>query len=181
MYDMEANIKNAIDALYKLLEPLLEDEKFYKRKINELSLKAGETPPFPDIDSEGTGNLANIAPDQFYGKPLVPSVRDILKAKGRAMPGREIYDILKRGGAVFEGKDDAVKYRGFTIALSKRSETFEKIPNSDSYGLREWYPELKKAKKAKPEEPDLADISDVKMPSRAELKRLAENNDTKEG
>ncbi len=68
---------------------------------------------------------------------------------GHAAPVSEILDALKRGGYDF-GKE---KYadKNLRISLGKNSQTFVQVKGSDSFGLLEFYPDLKRESKEEKE------------------------------
>jgi hypothetical protein len=130
-----------------------------KSYVNSTYALNGQEPPYKDgveatasMPSGGVAKpkLAAIAPDEFVGKPFAQSARMILeRQKAAGMPGPmkadEIYEALKSGGYIFEVSGADPQKNGVKIALGKNSQTFFKIPNSDLFGLTEWYGVRKKA------------------------------------
>jgi hypothetical protein len=59
---------------------------------------------------------------------------------------REIYEALSLGGYQFgtDKKESAI--RGLRISLGKSTKAFHKLPNG-SFGLMEWYPEIKPSRR----------------------------------
>ena len=81
----------------------------------------------------------------FFNKPLAGAVRTILEAafeaKGAAAPLSvdEIRDALTQGSYDFGNGDLEAQKQGIRISLGKNSVTFVKLPNSDKFGLVDWY------------------------------------------
>ena len=150
-------------AAIEALEQRLAD---YERKanslievINDLRKEDGLPPrgPFGGGGGDGSragvgsGSVTQIKPDTFYGKKLQTAVREYLEMRklqnlGPATP-REIYDAITQGGFKFEAKDATTALVGLRALLRKRTAFFHRLPNN-TYGLTNWYPDLKKQKPA---------------------------------
>jgi hypothetical protein len=145
----------AIEALEKDLDEAERHVNALRTSINLLRAKAGMG-PMPDGGGgpppSGGGKPSTtpgIRSDQFFGKKGQTAIREFLELRNSKGLGpataREIHDGLVAGGFNFEAKDDNTAMIGLRATLRKRSETFVKMKNGN-YGLRAWYPDLKKAK-----------------------------------
>lgn len=139
-------------AIQRLVDDIQKDEETLlskKRMVNQLCEYAKRPPLYPDAESGQKATVSAIRTDQFYGKPLATAIREYLEMRRASNMGaaavREIFDALKTGGFKFEAKDETNAMRGLRQSLTKNSVTFHKLPNG-SYGLREWYPNVKPAK-----------------------------------
>lgn len=145
---MEHIQKTIDDALMKLKEQEAQVTKT-KTLINNLREWMGQPRMFADVDKEAEPCLGGFRSDQFYGQPLSGVVRDILEARKRANLGpatvAEIYAAMMSGGYKFEAANPENAKRALRISLTKNSATFHRLPNG-SYGLREWYPNVKEAR-----------------------------------
>lgn len=121
--------------------------------INEADKLNGREPRFPDVGS-ATGSTSAVASQvtskrwqagEFFNKPLAGVVRTILLARAEAAGGPspasvdEIYDALTQGTFNFETSGADAQKNGVRISLGKNSTTFVKLPNTDLFGLVEWY------------------------------------------
>ncbi len=144
---MTPEMKQAIDALEKKLEMAMSQVNEIKKMINQLHEFEGQKAPYTieGVEMRGTDS---IAPDQFFGKGLATAVKEILKAKGKAMPVQDIFDLLTKGGYRFDGVKGELRLRALSISLSKNTTDFVRIPSEDAvgaiYGLVSFYPEMKK-------------------------------------
>jgi len=123
-----------------------------KKKIaNGLCQLAGHPPMFEDEEPVNAGT--SLRPDEFYGRPLATDVQELLERRRRSGLGAatvpEIYETLTRGGFHFNTKNTENAKRGLYNSLSKNPK-FHRLPNN-TYGLTEWYPNIKKGKQI-PEE-----------------------------
>ena len=120
-----------------------------KRIINALCELAGRTPMYSSVTADETPALTAIKDDTFYGLPLATAITLYFKMRKLAGDGpasvAEIYIALKRGGYVFDAKNDDYAKRGLRNSLGKNTQTFHRLP-SGAYGLREWYPAVKNAR-----------------------------------
>lgn len=120
-----------------------------KEMINRLCEFAGKSPLYSDSDLKPSGQIGVTRSDQFYGKPLARSVRQILEMRDASGAGpatvREIFEGLGEGAYKFETKNDKNAMRGLRVSLSKNIATFHKLPNGQ-FGLVAWYPNIKQSK-----------------------------------
>ncbi len=160
MTNMVNALQPAIDALEKDLADLERQGNALLTSINLLRAKAG-LPPRPGAwtgpSSETAGSsdggrltLSSIHSDTFLGKRMGSAAREYLamrKASGGNAPAttREVFNALKDGGFVFGAKDDATAIVVLRAMLRKNTQMFYKLPNG-TYGLRSWYPDLKRSK-----------------------------------
>jgi hypothetical protein len=142
-----------------------------KRMVNDLCALIGRPSIYSDSDLASRSTAATTMPDQYYGKGLAPVVRMILekrKAMGLgAATVNEIYEEMTIGGYHFQGKNDDNNKRGLYISLGKNTSTFHKLPNG-TYGLKEWYPDIKETKA---KEPNGSNGKDDDVPLHEELKK----------
>jgi len=135
-----------------------------------------DKPPKYELD-EKPEQMGGQRPDEYYGRPLATVVTEVLEQRRQAGYGSasldEIYVQLIAGGFAFTGKSDGIKKRGLAIAMSKNRK-FHKIKSNKTWGLAEWYPEVKEAKETnnneafiqpqaeiEEEEPDSPETADV--------------------
>ncbi|HEX5280575.1 MAG TPA: hypothetical protein VFW28_10905 [Micropepsaceae bacterium] len=113
-------------------------------------------------------------PGVFFQKPLATAVRLILLARYEAA-GNEanpasvdhLHDALTQGSFDFDTSGTEQQKNSIRISLGKNSVSFVKLPNSDLFGLVEWYgaknrratPAKKPTNGDKTEEPDTADAA----------------------
>ena len=135
------------------------------RALNLLRKEAGLPPRLAGQGSEAESSskgLSEIKSDTFFGKRQQTAVREYLEmrksggADGPAKP-REIYDALISGGYVYDAKEPETALVGLRAMLRKRSNVFVKIGESGKYGLRTWYPDLKKPDEDKTVDDDAGD------------------------
>jgi len=147
-----------------------------KAFVNVLCLEDGKPPMFPDdggsssvtMGGGGGGGSApvsvKIKSDTFFGKRQQSAVREYLEMRKAAGDGpaspRVIFEALKEGGFQFEAKDDTTSLIGLRALLRKRTAFFVKTGSTGAYGLREWYPNLKKPKPSTTEADDDAESDD---------------------
>jgi hypothetical protein len=116
-----------------------------KLLVNELCLAIEQPPIYSDTDPSNTACRA-LRSDEFYGQPLATAIRLVLERRRAGGLGsvtvNDIYDVLVEGGYKFDAKNEENAKRGLYSTLTKSSNTFHRLPNG-SYGLREWYPNLK--------------------------------------
>jgi hypothetical protein len=130
----------------------------WKNFVNDHDRLAEREPRYPDvgtaIPSESPLPAAitarpngrqQWAPGEFYGKPLAAAARTILqarfKAAGNPMPAAvdEIHVELVQGNYDFGTSNADQQKQGIRISLGKNSPVFVKLPNTDLFGLVEWY------------------------------------------
>lgn len=160
---MSSDLNPAIDALERRLAELEQKANELRGAINVLCAETGMPPRYQDTPKQGIGGgtITSIKDDTFYGKRQRTAAKEYLKMRkaqglGPAKP-REIFDALKAGGYQFEAKDDEVALVGLRAMLRKRYTVFHRLPNG-SYGLTEWYPDIKRPKGS--DDSDSSDASD---------------------
>lgn len=136
---MSDHLRKSIDDLMHKLKEQEAAVLETKKAINILHGVAGLATPFK-LDDEQSGDRWSIRPDSFFGKGLATAVGEFLEMQGHAVSVDEIMKGLRVGGYDF-GK---AKYpeRVLRINLGKNTAKFVQIKNSDSFGLRKWYPNL---------------------------------------
>ncbi|SHG43055.1 hypothetical protein [Bradyrhizobium erythrophlei] len=134
-----------------------------KRWVNGYDEMAGEQPRFGDVGAgaEMAGGPVRTRagkqwqPGDFLGKPFATAARSIMLARAEAAGGGaapasvdDIQEALLQGAFDFGTANSENQKQSIRISLGKNSVTFVRIPNSDLFGLLEWYPGLKKAGKS---------------------------------
>lgn len=120
--------------------------------VNQACELAGLPPHYadtgPDSDAlalTAVGRAAKWRPDEFFNKPFTGAVRRILEARkeatGRNEPARveEIHEALLSGGYSFESTNADAQKHSIRTSLGKNTLTFVRLPNSDLFGLTDWY------------------------------------------
>lgn len=156
---MSEHLRKSIQELEDKLKGQFAEVNKTKQAINSLYEILGEHPPY-QIGGEDSSQIRSIRPDSFFGKGLATAVGDYLAMREHAVPVKEIMDGILRGGFDF----GRAKYpeRVLRINLAKNTAKFVSIKGSDSYGLREWYPNLRRDEKTDAEV-DLTEAQDNEM------------------
>ena len=160
----------AIEALERDLQEAIQKTLEIKRAINTLMKHAGGEPKYADVDSNRTEASVVIKADRFYGRKLIPAIREYLELHrhlGPATP-REIFDGLKRGGYSFGTANEANALAHLRSTLRKSPGTFHRLPNGNSYGLLAWYPDVRKSKGANRED-DIGMTEDAHIDERGSV------------
>lgn len=98
--------------------------------------------PYPEAENDtGRGNSSMLRPDQFT-KHTAPSTaaRAFLELRGERLGAAtidEIHEALKRGGYLFDARDDNAAKAALRIALGKDVQVL-RLPNG-AYGIAAWY------------------------------------------
>lgn len=136
------------EAISTLEERLIEQEATVRKTklaINALHEALGDKPPYTDVDSKGPSlKRKGMRADAFYGKPFATAVREVLDMVRKPMRVPEIVETLQSGGYDF-GKTKNLE-KAVQISLGKNTNTFVRLPNSDAFGLADWYGNVKKTK-----------------------------------
>lgn len=151
-----------------------------KRMVNDLRGLANLDPLYHDIEKSSASSGA-IRSDQFYGQPLATVVHNVLKMRQQAMNVNDIYASMLEGGYSFEAKSDNNAKRSLRISLSKNTAKFHKLPNG-TFGLLEWYPNVKNSCKTKDEPQPSSEVNDddVKTEFHEESAEASEKNMTED-
>ena len=90
-------------------------------------------------------------PGDFLGKALTAAVRTILAARYEAAGNEpapatvdEIHEAMTQGSFAFEAAAVESQKTGIRISLGKNTPVFVKLPGTDSFGLVDWYPGLRR-------------------------------------
>ncbi len=154
--EFDPAIQRLVDDIRKADEKVREQ----KRMVNQLCEYADREPIYLDVENASGASATQFRPDQFYGKPLSTAIRDYLEARKSAGLGaatvREIFAALQQGGFKFDAKDSSNAQRGMRQSLTKNSSAFHKLPNG-TYGLREWYPNVRPARQSSQSDEKSAD------------------------
>lgn len=158
---MTDHFEQTIAELQKKLQEQEQEVIKTKDMINRLCEYARKPPLYTDADLKPTSAITNIRSDQFYGQPLARAVREALEMRHNTNVGpasvKEIYEILKQGGYLFETKNEQNAMRGLRISLAKNTALFHKLPNG-RFGLVAWYPKIQAARSKEPPEEDEEEV-----------------------
>lgn len=142
---MSKSLEDAIELALAEIADLDRQSGEHKRTVNGLCRLLSRPPMFPETDPTSNAPLRD---DEFYGKPLATAVQEVLERRKRAGQGAatvaDIYDSLVRGGFHFSTKNAENAKRNLYSSLQKNMK-FHRLPNG-SYGLTEWYPNVRKAR-----------------------------------
>jgi hypothetical protein len=92
----------------------------------------------------------------FLGKPFATAAKMVMQARyelaGKPSPATvdDIRETLLQGTYDFGTNNADQQKQGIRIALGKNTAVFVRLPNSDLFGLIEWYPGLKRTPRARP-------------------------------
>lgn len=171
---MTDHISKTIEMVQSQIHDLERELNDKKKMINELCKLNNQQPLYADTDSVSDVKLS-VRPDEYYGKALATVVQTILKRRKSMNLGaatvNEIYNEMVAGGFAFEAKNDNNAKRGLYISLGK-NQVFHKLPNG-SYGLSEWYPNMKKSKEVVENDGDGGEAASVKSTKKAPAKVVA--------
>jgi hypothetical protein len=149
--------QKALDQIVELeakIAPLQAQIVRLKNFINTSDELSGRPPRYENVALPGTSSTANQPtpsakrwqPGDFFNKPLATAVKAILQAKSSAAGEQpspasvdEIHDALVQGTFKFETSGEEAQKNSIRISLGKNSVTFSRLPNSDLFGMAEWY------------------------------------------
>jgi hypothetical protein len=148
----------ADDMLTKALEKIAFHEAEAQRLkiwVNEADKLNDQPPRFADLDltatvAAGSGTTTarqakRWSAGEFFNKPFSTAVRNIMVARFDAAGGPspasvdDIHEALSQGSFAFETSGETQQKNSIRISLGKNSAAFVKLPNSDLFGLVEWY------------------------------------------
>ena len=151
---MNENLDRTISDLMKMIETTEGELAENKRVVNRLCKMNGRQPVYAESAAASGATINSIRRDQWYGQPISTAIREYLTMRrvGDQGPGtvNEIYDALIQGGFRFETKDDENAKRALRISLTKNTSIFHRMPDGKTYGLLEWYPDVKVRKEREP-------------------------------
>ena len=156
---MSDHFEQTIAELQKKLREQEQEVSKTKDMINRLCEFAGKPPLYAGSDVNVSVGISVIRSDQFYGQPLARAVRQVLEMRNVSGAGpasvKDIYEILKQGGYLFDTKSDLNAMRGLRVSLTKNAALFHKLPNGQ-FGLVAWYPKIQARNKQElaPEDED---------------------------
>lgn len=143
------HVLTTIELIQKQIAELDQDLLQKKRMVNDLCGLVDRPPLYDDADLASRSATTATRPDEYYGKPLATAVRMVLEKRQAANLGAatvpEIYDEMSRGGYHFTASTEDNNKRALYTSLGKNTTTFHKLPNG-TYGLREWYQDIKEGK-----------------------------------
>ena len=149
---MDATTQKTIEKVIAQIASLEEEVVKKKEMVNSLCEMEGEQPRFPDVARNSLTSALTFRSDQFYGKPIATSVKEILEQRHARNLGAisldDLFKTMKEGGFVFENKDEKIAKRNLAITLSM-NPAFKRIP-SGHIGLTGWYPNLPRKKEPGP-------------------------------
>jgi len=121
--------------------------------VNQLDEFEGREPRFPNVGTISIGAASpsrqakKWQPGDFFGKSFSGACRAVLLARFEANGGNpspasvdDIHDALSAGSFKFEGTGAEAQKNSIRISLGKNSAAFVRLPNTDLFGLVEWYP-----------------------------------------
>src|SRR5215211_4724578 len=112
---MEATTQKTIEKVKAQIDALEEEVVKKKEMVNSLCEMEGEPPLFPNVARNSSTSAITFRADQFYGRPVATSVKEILEQRhGRnlgAISLDELFKTMKEGGFVFENKDEKIAKR----------------------------------------------------------------------
>jgi len=121
--------------------------------VNEADKLNGLEPRFGDLSTAtavgpiaaARGGQKRWQAGEFFNKPLSTVVRQILLARAETAGGPapasvdDIHDALTQGTFNFETSGVEAQKNSIRISLGKNSAAFVRLPNTDLFGLVEWY------------------------------------------
>jgi hypothetical protein len=140
-------------ALDKIAELDAESTRL-KTWVNEGDRMLGKEPRFADVGGvysvaagiPGRGPAKRWTPGEFFNKPFQAAVRGILLDRyahegNQPAPALvdEIHEALTQGSFSFGTSGADAQKNSIRISLGKNTATFVRLPNSDLFGLCEWY------------------------------------------
>lgn len=128
-------LDNAIEALQRIL-----GEEIEVSGIEESSTKAV---PITRREAPKQLGAISIRPDQFFGMSQTGAAEAYLKMVGHAVHIDQIMDALRRGGIAIGGSDPQ---RNLYTQLVRGTRKFVLV-SANTFGLREFYPNLPKKDK----------------------------------
>jgi hypothetical protein len=127
----------------------------WKIFVNGADELAGREPRYSDMALPASPTAATFSPikpsiktwdaGDFFGKPLATAAKAVLQARyeaaGKPAPAsvEEIREALLQGTYDFGTTNAEQQRQSIRISLGKNSTTFVKLPNTDLFGLPEWY------------------------------------------
>ncbi|SRR6266851_314922 len=137
-----------------------------KAFVNEYDRRAGREPRYPDVTAPVSGApITAIMPPrptaknweigEFFGKPFATAAKTILQARydaaGKPSPASvdEIRESLLQGTYDFGTTNTEQQKQSIRISLGKNSTTFIRLPNTDLFGLAEWYGQRPRATRSR--------------------------------
>jgi hypothetical protein len=146
---MEATTQKTIEKVKAQIDALEEELVKKKEMVNSLCEMESEPPMFPNVARNSSTGAITFRTDQFYGRPVATSVKEILEQRHVRNLGAisldELFTTMKEGGFIFENKDEKIAKRNLAITLSM-NPAFRRIPPSGHIGLNEWYSNIPKKK-----------------------------------
>src|SRR5437879_3744588 len=129
---MEVTTQKTIEKVKTQIDALEEELVKKKEMVNSLYEMEGEAPVFKDVARNSSTSAITFRADQFYGRPVATSVKEILEQRHARNLGAialdELFKTMKEGGFVFENKDEKIAKRNLAITLSM-NPAFMRIPS----------------------------------------------------
>ncbi len=124
-----------------------------KMFVNEADRLNGNEPRFGDVSAVAVAGtqttrpaMRRYSPGEFFNKSFSGAARAILvdryEAAGKnpnPASVEEIHEALAQGSFAFETSGVEAQKNSIKISLGKNSASFVKLPNSELFGLIEWY------------------------------------------
>lgn len=151
MTEEDPLIQRALEKLEQLNVEIARTKVF----INEADKLIGRPPRFSEeeiagfvagaLGATGQSRLKKWQPGDFYNKPFAAAVRmylesrfDVNKSPWPASVD-EIHEALTQGSFKFDTMGADAQKNSIRISLGKNSTSFVRLPNTDQFGLVEWY------------------------------------------
>lgn len=148
----------------------------WKQFVNQHDELADRDPRYIDVGAStivsavgaaapGSSAGKSWAAGEFLGKPFATVAKSILQARfdavGKPNPASvdEIHASMVQGTYDFGAGNVDSQKQGIRIALGKNTVAFVKLPNTDLFGMIEWYPGLKREKRVSKNKDSLSGAS----------------------
>jgi hypothetical protein len=153
----EAEDNPLVNTAMERIAALSREMNQLKSFVNQADSLSGREPRFREADNtEMSAPVSMTAsatprsakrwqPGAFFGKPFAAAVRQILEARHSAASGpspasaEEIHEALNQGSFAFDTSGVEAQKHSIRTSIGKNSYLFVKLPNSDLFGLGEWY------------------------------------------
>lgn len=160
---MTKTVDQAISEIQAEIAKLEAELRTKKETVNTLC-GVLQRPPLYAIASEHKPVVhQSVRSDQFFGQPLASAVKAILEMRQAANLGaasiNEIYEVLVRGGYLFNTQSEEIAKKSLRNSLVKNTAQFQKLPNG-RFGIKSWYPKVRLARSGGPDNEDGGDTAD---------------------
>lgn len=137
--------------------------KLFVNQADKISQREPRFDDIPDVSGivAGAGSTRHQSargfnPGTFLGKPFAAAARAVLVARYEAA-GKEpspasveqIQEALVQGTYDFGTNNSDAQKQSIRISLGKNSLVFVRLPNTELFGLMDWYPRMKRIGKTR--------------------------------